>query len=152
EIDLAWRMHIAGYRQVRAPRAVVYHHSGHTLPNTERWKMYLNHRNSMACLLKNYSWSRLVWILPLRIVLEWGVIIYSFLRRDFRRGPAALEVQFKLPFLMIQCFKKRRQLQKIRRVNDAEVMKKMYWGSVVFQHFLFRKRKTTQILHRNILE
>ncbi len=55
EVDLAWRLHLAGYNGVRVPQAVVYHYSGKTLPNTERWKMYLNHRNSLACLVKNYS-------------------------------------------------------------------------------------------------
>ncbi len=97
EIDLAWRLQLAGYHLVRVPRAVVYHFSGHTLPNTERRKMYLNHRNSITCLIKNYSWQNLVWILPLRVILEWGIIAVSFLRRDFRRGPAALQVQLILP-------------------------------------------------------
>ncbi len=148
EIDLAWRLQLADYRIVRVPRAVVYHYSGHTLPNTERRKMYLNHRNSLVCLIKNYSLIHLVWILPIRVILEWGIIAVSFLRRDFRRGPAALQVQLTLPYLFFKAFSKRKQVRKVRRVSDHQVMKKMYWGSVVLQHFLFRRQETAQILHR----
>jgi len=148
EIDLAWRLQITDYKLVRVPQAVVYHYSGLTLPNTERRKMYLNHRNSIICLIKNYSLLHLVWILPLRIVLEWGTIILSFLRGDFRRGPAALQVQLILPFLFYKAFLKRRNVTRIRRVSDRVIMKRMYWGSVVIQHFLLRRRKTAQILHR----
>ena len=151
EIDLAWRLHLAGYRLLRVPQAVVYHYSGHTLPNTERRKMYLNHRNSIVCLIKNYSLFQLVWILPIRIILEWGIIFISFLRGDFRRGPAALQVQLELPFLFYHTFRKRNQVRKVRRVSDREVMKKMYRRSVVIQHFVFRRQKTMQILHRNEL-
>ncbi len=44
--------------------------------------------------------------------------------------------------------KKRRRVQKNRRVSDRQVMKKMYWGSVVVQHFVLGKCQTAQILHR----
>jgi GT2 family glycosyltransferase len=148
EVDLAWRLHLAGYDGVRVPQAVVYHYSGKTLPNTERWKMYLNHRNSLACLVKNYSLANLVWILPLRIFFEWGTIFISLLRGDWRRGPAALKVQFQFPIVFFRFFGKRRQAQKARRVSDFQVMKKMYRGSIVVQHFLLGKCQTAQILHR----
>ncbi len=148
EIDLAWRLQLAGYRLVRAPEAVAYHFSGHTLPNTERRKMYLNHRNSIICLIKNYSLSKLVWILPSRVILEWGIIFVSFLRGDFRRGPAALQVQAELPFLLVKSLHKRQHVHKIRRIRDSQVMKKMFRGSIVMQHFILRRKKTAQILHR----
>jgi len=151
EIDLAWRLHLAGYNGVRVPQAVVYHYSGNTLPNTERRKMYLNHRNSLACLIKNYSLGQLAWILPIKIIFECGIILVSFLRPDFRRGPAALAVMAEFPVLLIRFFRKRAQVQKIRRVSDRQVMRKMYRGSVVIQHFLLGKRRTEAILHRREL-
>ncbi|MCX6641031.1 MAG: glycosyltransferase family 2 protein [bacterium] len=151
EIDLAWRLQLWGYRLIRVPQAVVYHYSGHTLPNTQRQKMFLNHRNSIICLLKNYSLVQLAWILPIRIVLEWGIIAVSFLRRDFRRGPAALSVQLRLPLLIFQNMGKRRLVQKNRRISDRQVMKQMYRGSIVLQHFLLGRRETAQILHQNEL-
>lgn len=51
EIDLQWRMQLAGYRIVVEPRSVVYHLGGGTLPVSSR-KIYLNHRNNLAMLYK----------------------------------------------------------------------------------------------------
>lgn len=51
EIDLQWRMQLAGWRIVVEPRSVVYHLGGGTLPASSR-KIYLNHRNNLAMLMK----------------------------------------------------------------------------------------------------
>ena len=78
-------------------------------------------------------------------------ILFSYLRGDFRRGPAALQVQAELPFLLYRTIPKRRHVQKIRRVSDHQVMSKMYWGSVVIKYFILKRRDTVQILHRHKL-
>lgn len=51
EIDLQWRMQLAGWRIMVEPRAKVYHLGGGTLPVSSR-KIYLNHRNNLAMLYK----------------------------------------------------------------------------------------------------
>lgn len=51
EIDLQWRMQLAGWRIMVEPRSVVYHLGGGTLPSSSR-KIYLNHRNNLAMLFK----------------------------------------------------------------------------------------------------
>ena len=51
EIDLQWRMQLAGWRIMVEPRSVVYHLGGGTLPASAR-KIYLNHRNNLAMLFK----------------------------------------------------------------------------------------------------
>ncbi len=52
EIDLCWRMQLAGYRIMVEPRSVVYHLGGGTLPPVSPRKLYLNHRNNLAMILK----------------------------------------------------------------------------------------------------
>ena len=51
EIDLQWRMQLAGWRIMVEPCSVVYHLGGGTLPVSSR-KIYLNHRNNLAMLYK----------------------------------------------------------------------------------------------------
>ena len=51
EIDLQWRMQLAGWKIMVEPRSVVYHLGGGTLPASSR-KIYLNHRNNLAMLYK----------------------------------------------------------------------------------------------------
>lgn len=51
EIDLQWRMQLAGWRIVVEPKSMVYHLGGGTLPASSR-KIFLNHRNNLAMLFK----------------------------------------------------------------------------------------------------
>lgn len=52
EIDLCWRMQLAGYRVRIVPQSVVYHWGGGTLPTDSPRKVYYNHRNNLAMLCK----------------------------------------------------------------------------------------------------
>lgn len=53
EIDLCWRIHLAGRRVVVVPQGVVYHLGGGSLPASNPRKTYLNFRNSLLMLHKN---------------------------------------------------------------------------------------------------
>lgn len=53
EIDLCWRVHLAGYRIVCLPQAKVYHVGGGSLPAGNPRKTYLNFRNNLLMLHKN---------------------------------------------------------------------------------------------------
>ena len=52
EIDLCWRMQLAGWRVVVEPKSVVYHLGGGTLAATSPRKVFLNHRNNLAMLYR----------------------------------------------------------------------------------------------------
>lgn len=53
EIDLCWRIHLAGRRIAVVPQAVVYHLGGGSLPASNPRKTYLNFRNCLLMLHKN---------------------------------------------------------------------------------------------------
>ena len=52
EIDLCWRLQIAGWRIRVEPQSVVYHLGGGTLPVASPSKMFYNHRNNLMMLYK----------------------------------------------------------------------------------------------------
>lgn len=52
EIDLCWRMQLAGWRVRIVPQSVVYHLGGGTLTVDSPMKIFLNHRNNLAMLYK----------------------------------------------------------------------------------------------------
>ena len=52
EIDLSWRMQLAGWRVRIVPQSVVYHLGGGTLQTNSPRKVYLNHRNNLSMLYK----------------------------------------------------------------------------------------------------
>lgn len=53
EIDLCWRIRLAGFRIMAVPSAVVYHLGGGSLPASNPRKTYLNFRNNLLMLHKN---------------------------------------------------------------------------------------------------
>ena len=53
EIDLCWRMHLAGGRVVVVPQSTVYHLGGGSLPAANPRKTYLNFRNNLLLMYKN---------------------------------------------------------------------------------------------------
>ncbi len=50
EIDLCWRIQLAGYNIYSCPSSVVYHVGGGTLPRGNSKKTYLNFRNNLIML------------------------------------------------------------------------------------------------------
>lgn len=53
EIDLCWRIHLAGHRIVVVPQSTVYHQGGASLDAANPQKTYLNFRNNLLMLHKN---------------------------------------------------------------------------------------------------
>ncbi|MEO9474650.1 MAG: glycosyltransferase family 2 protein [Cyclobacteriaceae bacterium] len=70
EIDLCWRLNNSGHRLACNPKSVVYHVGGGTLNKTSSRKTYLNFRNNLIMLAKNEPGSKLLFLLPLRLILD----------------------------------------------------------------------------------
>ena len=70
EIDLCWRLRNRGYRIVACGKSAVYHLGGATLNSANPQKTYLNFRNNLIMMVKNYNtwwWSLIVFI---RLILD----------------------------------------------------------------------------------
>lgn len=55
EIDLCWRMQLAGHKVTVVPQSLVYHLGGGTLPQNSPQKLYLNYRNNLLMLDNNLA-------------------------------------------------------------------------------------------------
>lgn len=147
EIDLNWRAQIAGFHNLVAKKTYIYHYSGYTLRSDNEHKMYLNHRNNLIMMIKNYSLPFLLILFPLRLVLEIATIFADAMLWEGKRAKAvlkALNFIFKHP---AQIFAKRFKVQKLRKVSDRAIIQNMYRGSVVIDHFL-RKQTPSACVHR----
>jgi GT2 family glycosyltransferase len=70
EIDLCWRIQLAGYKVYSCPASIVYHVGGGTLPKGNSLKTYLNFRNNRIMLSKNLPLSKKIWAIPVRNFLD----------------------------------------------------------------------------------
>ncbi len=108
EIDLCWRLRRAGYKVMVYPQATVYHVGGATLSSGSPRKTYLNFRNNLAMLIKNLPTSKLLWLLPWRMVLD-GVAGIKFLAdRQPKNLWAVIKAHWSIEWRFFFWLKKRR--------------------------------------------
>ncbi len=136
EIDLCWRMQLAGYDVEVMPASVVYHVGGGTLPNNSQRKIYLNFRNSLAMMHKCLSESEL-WRLQVRRAMDWlSWCVYVVTGKwGFARAVARAHRDYR---------KMRPQLDaKRQRVQSGVVRKEVgtiYPHWIVWRYFMGKKR------------
>ena len=98
EIDLCWRIRLAGSDLMMLPSSSVYHLGGGSLPKGNPRKTYLNFRNNLLLLHKNLpsaEGKRLLFVRRLMDALAFGMALGKFhlkdawaiirAHRDFRR-------------------------------------------------------------------
>jgi len=141
EIDLCWRMQLLGFEVWSVPEAVIHHLSGGTLPARSWKKEFLNHRNNLMMIFKNYSTRNLLWIFPIRICFE---IISSIVFWTIVPLCAIGSFITCLPELI----RKRRNVQARRKTGDRDIMNLMFKGSIALKYFLCGKRETGEILEQ----
>jgi GT2 family glycosyltransferase len=133
---------LAGYKNIVTTRTFIYHYSGYTLRSDNEHKMYLNHRNNLIMMVKNYSLSSLIFLFPLRLVLEIVTVLADYFLWHGKRYRAVLKALSDLWKQRVQIRQKRKTVQQIRKIPDRKIMRNMYRGSVVFAHFLMKKQAT----------
>ena len=145
EIDLCWRLKNLGYKIMYCPKSVVYHIGGGTLPKISWRKTYFNFRNNFYLLYKN---------LPDELVRE------VFMKRLFLDGIAALKFLFTAGFKDFWAIYKAHQsfystLSKTkakRNLLQHAPLHKVYGKNIVFEYFLRKKTKFTDLDQHNFFE
>jgi GT2 family glycosyltransferase len=141
EIDLCWRLHLAGYGVRSVPSAVVYHRGAGTLGKADYRKLYLNHRNNLVMLLKNLGLAALLWRFPLRLWLDGITFLRSLMIGEYDRVRALFAAGLYLFGHPVMILKMRASAQRVRRVPDARIFEKTYRGLLPFEYFV-KGRKT----------
>jgi GT2 family glycosyltransferase len=136
EIDLNWRMQIAGYRILVEPKSVVFHETGATLKSDSYYKMVLNHRNNLMMLLKNHSAITLCWLFPLRLMLECLTLAASVIMGQPKRSAAVAAGFFNVIKYLPNIIRQRKQVQGLRSVSENILLHRMHRGSAALAYFL----------------
>jgi hypothetical protein len=138
EIDLNWRAQLAGFKNVVTCKTFIFHYSGFTLNSDNPKKMYLNHRNNLIMILKNYAFFTLLLVFPVRILMELATIGADFLFWKTGRYQAVIKALWFICSHFLTIIKKHKQIQKLRRVTDRVIIKNMLKSSVVLAHYLWK--------------
>ena len=138
EIDLCWRFKNHGYKIMYVPNAMIYHVGGGTLPKGTARKTYLNFRNNFALLFKNLPKNRVVKTFIARLVLD-GVAAVRFLTEGHIGDSIAVFRAHMYFYAHLS------DLRKKRKHNVQKKVSKVYQKNLVFEHFLLRKSKFSQL-------
>jgi hypothetical protein len=144
EIDLSWRIQLLGQRIAYVPASVVHHIGGFSLDRAVLKRMYLNHRNSMIMLLKNYSARSLVRIFPVKVVLELFIFAGTLIRNR-KRSLAILQAFAWLVANIGTVRKLRRDVQGSRKISDDVILDRLYTGMAPIWYFLFGIRHVADL-------
>lgn len=135
EIDLCWRIHLAGHQVWVVPQSVVYHLGGGSLPAENPHKTYLNFRNNLLMLHKNLpDNTRRRRLLRRRLLdtLAWAVFIAKF---QWRNAAAVLKAH--------------RDFRRMRRQYtvhpEADLLNDSERPNILTSYYLHRRRHFSQL-------
>lgn len=146
DVDLSWRAQLDGVSLITADDAFLFHYSGGSTPSggikknindytTNTFKRYLGERNTLQNILKNYSSSFLLIILPLVILSNLFEIIFFTITLNFKFVGCYLRAYYWVIFHLGSILKKRKIVQANRKVNDLKIISKMSLISSKLKYF-----------------
>lgn len=133
EIDLQWRMQLAGWRIMVEPRSVVYHLGGGTLPVSSR-KVYLNHRNNLAMLYKCSSPMQRLTVAVVRPFTDMLEAVAYLVTMHPHKAWAIVRAWGRFVAWHSMLSRKRKAVKRVKNVDN------IYRGSIVVR-YLFGCRK-----------
>ena len=143
EIDLCWRIQLAGHKIYSCPQSVVYHVGGGTLPRGNTLKTYLNFRNNLIMLSKNLPVSKKLWVMPVRNLLDAISAWKGLFSGD--GGYFIAIVRAHAAFVKWWFFYKRKSVFPASRKGQLQgyLQKNMVW-----LHFIKKKRFFSEIVQK----
>jgi len=138
EVDLCWRFKNAGYRIGYVGSSTVYHVGGSVISYGSPQKLYYNFRNSLVLLLKNEKGSTLLWLFPVRLVLDGIAGLQALLKGKWKETTTILKAHFHF-------YSKLGMWLGRRRENKARIGKRnpegIYNRSIVWDYFAGGKKR-----------
>jgi len=141
EIDLCWRMQLAGYKVYCCPESVVYHVGGGTMPKGNERKVFLNFRNNLIMMAKCLPPGQWLWKIPVRFLLDSVSAWKSLFAGEAVYFWAILEAH--LAFFKWLVLSRKKSLFPPKKTGKLDGW---YTGSVVWQYFVRGKKTFAEIV------
>jgi GT2 family glycosyltransferase len=130
DLDLGWRMMLAGFRNVLAPKSVVRHRYDFSR-SISKW--YLMERNRVLVVLKNYRWPTLIVLAPQFVALDIVLFLFAILGGWWKEKLRAMAWMFR-PSTWSYIIRSRRSVSRTRRVPDRVILG-MFSPVIAYQEF-----------------
>lgn len=143
EIDLCFRIHCAGFCVMCESKSVIYHKGAASSSKNEMKKRFWEHRNSLLLLIKNYPLRTLVYVLPVRIILEYVSIIHYIFSKRFDFVLSVILSQISFLYLAPSMLLNKRRAGELESLKNKNLILK---NSIAIKYFILKKRKYSEIM------
>lgn len=139
DIDIGWRLYLAGYKVLYVPQSIIYHKGGGTTREKEGARRprpefyYLAKRNRVIAIMKNYEVKNMLITLPV-IMLEYLLTaLYFFLTKQNIYGVQVIRAMIYPIKNPRKIMRKRVEVQRLRVRSNKEIRKYMvpYSGDII---------------------
>lgn len=127
DLDLGWRLRLAGHRSVLVPESRAYHRYEFHRSTTIKYEY--GERNRLLVLIENYHWATLLLILPAWIVMEVGIVAFSLQKGWFRAKLRGYQYVVKRMAMILSV---RHSHQTLRRRRERQVVRD-FVGTIEYQ-------------------
>lgn len=148
EIDLCWRFKRMGYRIEVAADAKVYHLGGGTLSYQSAFKTFLNFRNSLYTIFRNEKSATLLYLLPLRLMLDFVATFMFVVKGELGNARAVFRANRHYLYRLPELVKERRALKKLvkdLRIGTGRSTVGRLKKSIVVNYYLLGKQNYSEI-------
>jgi len=122
ETDLCWRIWLVGYRIIFVPDALIFHARGASVnasTNRNYLVKYFGTRNYIMTLIKNFGFMRFMTIVPVNILMWFGLSIFLIIRGRIKEGWFVMRGILWNIFNLNKILEGRAKVQKLRRIPDS---------------------------------
>jgi GT2 family glycosyltransferase len=119
DVDLSFRLRLAGGRCLYVPQAEVFHVGSASSGKTSDFVMYHGHRNLVWTFFKNMPGYLFWWYLPLHIIMNF-FFAFSFLLKG--KGSAILRAKMDAFYRLPAIIPQRKQIQNARKISTRELL------------------------------
>lgn len=138
EIDLCWRLRLAGYKIFCIPSSIVYHKGG---GKRSKLALYYKHRNNIIMMIKNYDRLNLIRYGMGRFFMDISAIPLN--------GISVLRAYGWILLNLRSILKSRRKVQQIRSVHDNHIRSFMIRQPIILLYYVKKLKTFSQILELN---
>ncbi len=128
DLDLGWRLRLAGYANVLAPHSIVYHKYEFSRSIS---KYYFMERNRFLVMFKNYRLWTLLVLAPWLILSELGLFAAA-IRSGWWKEKLKVYAYFLNPLVWFRLARDRAAVCRLRRVGDREIVS-LFTPVIAFQ-------------------
>jgi len=149
EIDLCYRLNLAGYELWAIPQSVVLHFGGGIITYDSYKKLYWNHRNSVFMMLKSLEMKNLQLFWIQRTLLDGMAWLQALASFNFKRVAAIPHAYFWLLTHPGMILRKRKEVKRLRKISDKEIFKLLFPKSAALQYFLKGKKTYHELVNND---